>query len=266
MVQLLRQYDEKVQGFNRDNLNLEKVTLTDLAGLLSKFDVVVNAIGYTNVELAEIERDKAFHANAFLASKLANACSVANVRFFHISTNFVFSGKMETPYKISSEMDALNTYGISKAWGEKLIGISGAESTIFRTAWLYGEFGNCFPAVVLKRIAELGSISIVDDQFGQPTWTRDLAEQVFQYSRIPERVNIVHAVASGQTSWANFAHEILCSSPFAETGHVTEISSTEYPSRVQRPIRAVLDNRSSLVPPIADWLSRWNVASAFMNK
>jgi dTDP-4-dehydrorhamnose reductase len=165
-----------------------------------------------------------------------------------------------TPYKVDEVTNPQSSYGKSKALSEQLVIESGADYSILRTAWLYGANGRCFPKVMAELLRKNGNVSVVGDQMGQPTWTRDLAETVLQVLKLADMPRVVHATASGKTSWAGFAREI------AETigmraDSVKEISTAEFPTPAKRPAWSVLDNSSDVLIPIGDWRERWRVAA-----
>jgi dTDP-4-dehydrorhamnose reductase len=172
----------------------------------------------------------------------------------HISTDYVFDGNSVAPYTTTDSPNPQGAYGRSKLLGEKLVRSSGSEFTIFRTAWLYGANGRCFPKVIQERVANNESLRVVNDQFGQPTWTRDLALQVLEYSKLSQSPEIVHAVSSGKASWFDFAKEIV------GDYYVAPVSSMEFVTAARRPKFSVLDNSSELVEPIGDWRERWRIA------
>lgn len=261
MVQLLLKKDLEVTGFNRSNLDLEVFTAEELAAQLEGFQVIINAVAYTAVDKAETELFEANSANGIIAGKLAHAAALLGARFMHISTDYVFDGMGKSPYLVTDPVNPQSEYGRSKALGEQLIAESGANYTIFRTAWLYGEFGRCFPKVIAGVIGKNGSAKVVGDQFGQPTWTRDLAQQVRAYSAVENPPRIVHAVASGKASWSDFAIEVANSLGLNGEDVVTSITTSEYPTPAKRPAWSVLDNSSDLVEPIGDWRERWLVAA-----
>jgi dTDP-4-dehydrorhamnose reductase len=261
MVQLLLERDLDVTGFNRSNLDLEVFTADELAAQLEGFQVIINAVAYTAVDKAETELFEANSTNGIIAGKLAQAAALLRARFMHISTDYVFDGMGTAPYLVSDPVNPKSEYGRSKALGEQLIAESGANYTIFRTAWLYGAFGRCFPKVIAGVIEKNGSAKVVGDQFGQPTWTRDLAEQVLAYSLVEKTPDIVHAVASGKASWSDFAIEVANSLGLSGEDVVTSIATSEYPTPAKRPAWSVLDNSSYLVEPIGDWRERWLAAS-----
>ena len=261
LFRLLLEKDAEVSGFNRSNLDLEVLTPEELAARLDGFPVIINAVAYTAVDKAETEFFEANTANGVIAGKLAQASAMVGARFMHISTDYVFDGMGEKPYLVTHPVNPQSEYGRSKALGEKLIAESGANYTIFRTAWLYGSLGRCFPKVIADVIERNGFAKVVGDQFGQPTWTRDLAEQVVAYALVENSPKIVHAVASGKASWFDFAIEVANSLGLKGEEVVTNISTSEYPTPAKRPAWSVLDNSSRLVEPIGDWRERWSVAA-----
>ena len=261
MVGLLREKGLTLSGFNRSNLDLEACTPEELAAQLEGFQVIINAVAYTAVDKAETELFEANSANGIVAGKLAQAAALLGARFMHVSTDYVFDGAGKKPYLVTDPVNPKSEYGRSKALGERLVAMSEANYTIFRTAWLYGAFGRCFPKVIAGVIEKNGSAKVVGDQFGQPTWTRDLAEQVLAYSLVENPPRIVHAVASGKASWSDFATEVANSLGLSGEDVVTGISTSEFPTPAKRPAWSVLDNSSDLVEPIGDWRERWLVAA-----
>jgi dTDP-4-dehydrorhamnose reductase len=253
MVLFLKSQGQQVQGFNRENINLDS-SIDVMAAKLSGFDVVINAVGYTAVDKAEAEPEIANRVNGEYPDKLAKVSKRLDARFFHISTDYVFDGLATTPYKTNHPRNPQGAYGRSKAMGEELVEESGADYTIFRTAWLYGSHGRCFPKVIFEKAAEGEHLRVVNDQFGQPTWTKDLAAQIFAFSRLSTRPRIVHAVASGKASWFEFATEVV------GDYQVEPVSTDEFVTAAKRPAFSVLDNSSQLVEPIGDWRERWQQA------
>jgi dTDP-4-dehydrorhamnose reductase len=253
MMLLLSAYGKQVTGFHRESIDLED-SVDDLSKKLHGFDVIINAVGFTGVDKAETETELANKVNGEFAGKLANVSKTFGAKFAQISTDYVFDGSSGNPYPTDSKRNPLGAYGQSKLLGEKLVEASGAKYTIFRTAWLYGAHGNCFPKTIIKKAAQGQAIQVVNDQIGQPTWTKDLAEQVFAFSQLEQNVPIVHAVASGKASWFDFANEIV------GDYEVQPVSTSEFITAAKRPAFSVLDNSSELVPPIGDWRDRWQIA------
>lgn len=264
LVTLLRTKGHEVIEWHRDNLNLE-LSVDQLSTFISAPDitpdVIVNCVAYTAVDKAESELFEASKVNGIYAGKLAQAAGQIGSRFFHVSTDYVFDGRSTIAYGVDHETNPQSTYGESKLVGEELVKDSGADFTIFRTAWLYGEYGRCFPKIIAGLLREHDSINVVRDQIGSPTWTRDLAEVMIDHgiNRYGER--IVHAVSSGQGSWFDFAVEIQQAIPEFESKAVNPISTTEYPTPAKRPAWSVLDNSETKGLRIGDWCERWSVAA-----
>jgi dTDP-4-dehydrorhamnose reductase len=253
MTLLLADQGHDVLGFNRETLNLDDSIESIVSGL-EGFDAVINAVAYTAVDKAETEIELANLVNGDYAGKLARASKIVSAKFLHVSTDYVFDGNSETPYATDAIPNPQGAYGRSKLLGEKLVEDSGANYTIFRTAWLYGANGRCFPKVMRAKAMQGDALRVVNDQFGQPTWTRDLADQILSYSQLANAPAIVHCVSSGKSSWFDFATEVVGAYP------VQPVSSDELVTAAKRPKYSVLDNTSNLVAPIEDWKDRWLVA------
>jgi dTDP-4-dehydrorhamnose reductase len=245
--------NQDVTGYNRDSINLDDSSEL-LAQVLDGFSVIINAVAYTAVDKAESEPEMANTLNGEYAGKLSQVAKKVGGAFMHISTDYVFDGDSERPYSTDDVVNPKSVYGRSKLLGENLVADSGSNYTIFRTAWLYGRYGRCFPKVIFEKAARGEPLRVVNDQFGQPTWTKDLAQQVVSYSIAPQSPNLVHAVASGRASWFEFAEEIVGDYP------IEAVASSEFVTAATRPKYSVLDNRSELVTPIGDWRERWLVA------
>ena len=252
---------ETVLRYNRQNIDLEQ----HFGGLLRHFegvDVIINAVAYTDVLKAETDTSAARIVNGLYAEKLAQAAADVGSKFFHISTDYVFAGDASEPYPIDAATDPKTEYGRSKAFGERLVSESSSNFTIFRTAWLYGANGRCFPKSIASQLVENGNAKVVNDQYGQPTWTRDLAELLFKYSKLEMTPKIVHAVASGRATWADLACEVAEFLGLAATEAITPVATAQLQTKVVRPQWSVLNNESELVDPIGDWRERWRVAAS----
>lgn len=250
----------EVTGFNRSNIDLSLPEET-LATQLQEFDVVINAVAYTAVDKAELEPELANEVNGEIAGKLARAAALSSAKFMHISTDYVFDGSASSPISPVQELNPVNAYGRSKALGESLVSESGADFVILRTAWLYGRNGNCFPRTVADKLMGGQTVSVVSDQVGQPTWTKDLAEVALAHSLNDFGERIVHAVSSGDASWYEFAVAVNESIHESETREIQSILSSDYKTSVKRPGYSVLDNTKTNGPIIENWLHRWKIAS-----
>jgi len=253
MMLLLADQGYETLGLNRETLDLNQ-SIESIARQLEGFDVVVNAIAYTAVDRAESEIELANLVNGDYAGKLAGASKIAGAKFLHVSTDYVFDGDSDTPYATDAVPNPRGAYGRSKLLGEQLVEKSGANYTIFRTAWLYGATGRCFPKVILEKALLGDPLRVVNDQFGQPTWTRDLADQILSYAKLDNAPHIVHSVSSGKASWFDFATEVV------GDYQIEPVSSGEFVTAAKRPKFSVLENSSNLVAPIGDWKQRWLVA------
>jgi dTDP-4-dehydrorhamnose reductase len=251
---------QRVEGLNRSNIDLG-FSEEQLASKLEGFDVVINAVAYTAVDKAEQEAELANQINGDIAGKLARACALTGSRFIQISTDYVFDGSAGSPISNQQILDPINAYGRSKALGETLVSDSGADFTILRTSWLYGANGNCFPRAIARKLLSGDSVSVVSDQFGQPTWTKDLAQVALAHSLNNFGEQIVHAVSSGKASWYEFALAINDSMLENQTYEIQSVTSSDYQSPAKRPKYSVLDNSNTSGPVIGNWLDRWKIAA-----
>ena len=256
----------KVIGLNRSNLDLasSQSELAHQISLQGQFDVLVNAVAYTAVDKAESEPEEAMLVNGDYAGKLALVANELGSRFVHISTDYVFDGSSNTPYRPDDKTNPQSAYGRSKLAGEIAVQESGADYQIFRTAWLYGAHGPCFPKTVQRVLSQESSMKVVADQIGQPTWTVDLAKLIIAHSKLNQaaRPRIVHGTSSGQTSWFEFAQEIVKSLGHEPESVIQPITTAEYPTPARRPTFSVLDNQNETGLVIGDWQERWQEAAA----
>jgi dTDP-4-dehydrorhamnose reductase len=252
-------------GFNRSNLDLSK-SPSELAQEISaqgKFDVLVNAVAYTAVDKAESEPEQAMLVNGEYAGKLALIAKELGSMLVHISTDYVFDGNSDAPYQPEHKTNPQSAYGRSKLAGEIAVQESGADYQIFRTAWLYGANGPCVPKTVQRVLGQGGSMKVVADQVGQPTWTLDLAKLIIAHSKLDQaaRPRIVHGTASGQSSWFDFASEIARSLGYDSASAVLPTTTADYPTLAKRPAYSVLDNQNETGLFIGDWRERWQEAA-----
>lgn len=207
-------------------------------------DVIINCAAYTNVEKAETDADTAMLLNAEAPAILANALKDKNGLLVHISTDYVFGGGDGNLPKTEDEpINPTGVYGVTKLRGEELIKSSGCRYIIFRTAWLYSEYGNNFVKTMLRLTAEKESLKVVFDQVGTPTYAPDLARVIvdlLETKPVEALSGIYHYSNEGVCSWYDFTKSI------AEMSGNTACSiqpchSDEFPSSVIRPPYSVLD-------------------------
>lgn len=260
LVQVLRQNGETVAEYSRPNFDLE-LDEQSLARLIGSCDILVNCVAFTAVDLAETRLEEAMKVNADYAEKLGKVASFLGANYYYISTDYVFSGEKATAYTIGDIQSPRTAYGISKAEGEMRVRAIGGNYTIFRTSWLYGQNGKCFPKAIAAKLLSTGTAEVVNDQYGSPTWTVDLAAVLMNHGLSSSAERVVHAVASGSTSWFEFAVEIAKSIGISNAS-VKAMSSHDYRSVARRPQNSVLDNREYQGLVIGDWRERWRVASS----
>ncbi|PKM07222.1 MAG: dTDP-4-dehydrorhamnose reductase [Gammaproteobacteria bacterium HGW-Gammaproteobacteria-4] len=207
---------------------------------------VVNAVAYTAVDKAEDEPALAQRINAEAVAEIAAACAQTGSTLLHYSTDYVFGGGNERPWREDDATGPLSVYGKTKLAGEDAIRASGCRHLIFRTAWVYSARGNNFLRTMLRLAGERDELRIVNDQIGSPTSARWLAEvTALALHTRPQGSGIWHAVSAGQCSWAEFAEAIfadaLAAGLIAHAPTVTGIASSAYPTKATRPAYSVLD-------------------------
>jgi len=228
-------------------------------------DVVINAAAYVKVDDAETHEAEATAVNGQGAQNLAIAAREAGARFVQVSTDYVFDGSATSPYAESTPLAPLGAYGRSKAEGERLVlAEHAAGSYIVRTAWLYGRNGGNFARTMLTLAANRPSVSVVADQFGQPTWTLDLAHQIVALLDSEAPAGIYHGTNSGETSWYGFAKAV-----FAEAGldeeRVSATDSAAFVRPAPRPSYSVLGHdawRAAGLAPMRPWREALSAAVA----
>lgn len=220
-------------------------------------DVVINAAAYTAVDAAEEHEDLALRVNAEGPRVLAEAIAERPaMRMVHISTDYVFAGDASTPYAEGAPPAPGSAYGRTKLAGE--IAVRSAlpdRAFIVRTAWLYGAHGSNFVKTMLALEATKPEISVVDDQRGQPTWSRDLASQIVALIGSTAPAATYHGTSSGETTWFGFTREIYRLIG-ADPDRVRPTTTDAFPRPAPRPAYSVLghDRWATIgLDPIRDW-------------
>ena len=173
-----------------------------------KPDAIINCAAYTNVDGCETETDLAMAVNRQGPGSLARVAKEAGVRLVHVSTDFVFDGAKDSPYVEEDEPNPQSAYGRTKLAGERVVMAEGGEWVIARTAWLYGRNGRNFVDTLLRASHERDTLSVVTDQVGSPTWTRDLAAAICALLRTGV-TGVYHTTNSGMCSRYEQVQEIL---------------------------------------------------------
>lgn len=204
----------------------------------------INAAAYTAVDKAESEPEKAYLINVVGAKNLAEVCNELSVVLLHISTDFVFDGNSEIPYKEDDLTNPTGVYGQTKLDGEKAIQTTFDNYFIIRTSWVYSQFGNNFMKTMIRLASERDSLLVVNDQIGTPTNAVDLAEvliKIINYcqTELVEVFGVYNFSNEGQCSWYDFAKEIF------EINNISinlqPIPTSSFPTPAKRPAYSVLD-------------------------
>lgn len=232
-----------------------------------KPSVVINAAAYTAVDLAEKERESAFLVNATSVGEIARYCGENATPLVHYSTDYVYSGSDEKTHLETDSLAPINTYGESKAQGEREILRSGAHALIFRTSWVYHSDGKNFVRTMLRLGAERESLSVVGDQIGHPTSAQAIARATYKALEVAlaapsetPKWGVYHMAGQGETSWQGFAVEIFRQArelglPIKVTG-VNAIATAEYPTPAKRPLNSRL-NQDRLRSAFEITMPRW---------
>ena len=207
-------------------------------------DVIVNCAAYTNVDKAEDDADFAELLNATAVRNLAEAVRANDGTLIHISTDYVFG---KDPYNVPCREEQRGTptgvYGLTKLHGEQAIAASGCKALIFRTAWLYSEYGRNFVKTMLDLTAAKPELKVVFDQVGTPTYAQDLADAIFsiiESRRFMGNEGIYHYSNEGVCSWFDFTKAIAEIADHRDCD-IQPCHSDEFPSKVVRPSYSVLD-------------------------
>ena len=240
---------------NDQNYDIKFVSKADLditnkesiEGIFNKhsFDYCINCAAYTNVELAEEHTDLAFSINAEGVKYLAEVCKANKATLIHISTDYVFDGKKQTPYTEVDKSNPINVYGRSKLAGEKCIQEIKANFFIIRTSWLYSKYGHNFLKSIINKIQNNETLRIITSQRGTPTSCTDLSEFIFKLIKTRNsNFGTYHFSAKGETTWYGFALQIC--SHFKAYNCKNILPVEVFKTKATRPNYSVLDNKKAL--------------------
>jgi dTDP-4-dehydrorhamnose reductase len=217
-------------------------------------DAVINAAAYTAVDACETNEARATAVNATAVGHLAGACSDVGAHLVHVSTDYVFDGTLDRPYREDDPTNPQSAYGRSKLAGEVL---AGPDAAIARTSWVCGEHGDNMVKLVLRLAADPDrELAFVDDQRGHPTFTADLAPALRRLA-VDRRRGVHHVTNQGAVSWYEFVREILAAAGH-DPGRVRPIATADLdpPRPAPRPANSVLDNavwRAAGLPMLRDF-------------
>ena len=245
---------DHVTGFDRSEFDITNLESTK--SILKDFDVVVNCAAWTAVDDAETNEPAALAINGEGPRNVAIGCAEIGAKLIQISTDYVFPGDARSPYAESAETGPKSAYGRTKLAGEIAVReILPDSHHIVRTAWLYGEHGPNFVKTMQSLEQSRETISVVNDQFGQPTWTVDLVNQILEMVAKDAPAGTYHGTSSGETNWFEFTQRI-----FEELGadpqRVLPTTTDAFPRPAPRPAYSVLGHEKwALVGmnPIRNW-------------
>ena len=204
---LLREYRDKfdVAGFNHTQLNL-----SDLGAVRDKlrnirFDILINAAGFTKVDLCETQPDRAFLINAEAPRVVAEICYEKNARLIHFSTDYVFGGDRREPYTEEDQADPISVYGESKLAGENNVLAAKSQNLVVRVSWVFGPDRPSFIDAMIQQAQENDEVDAVADKFSTPSYTLDIAAMLPQFFDANVEGGILHFANAGQCSWREYA-------------------------------------------------------------
>ena len=213
-------------------------------------DIIINAAAYTAVDKAEAEPDLAMRINGDGAGFVAEAAASLGVPLLHLSTDYVFDGALDRPYREDDTVGPTGAYGRSKLAGEQRVLSACPNSVVLRTAWVYSPFGANFVRTMLRLGETRDTVGVVADQRGNPTSALDIADALLAIARrvhadpTPGLRGIFHMTGGGDATWADFAEAVFAdATTHGRTPvHVNRITTADYPTPAKRPQNSRLDN------------------------
>ena len=230
--------------------------VSDLDGLAATVralrpQLIVNAAAHTAVDKAESEPDLARRLNAEAPAVLAREAAACGALLVHYSTDYVFDGSGERPWREGDATGPLGVYGRTKLEGEQAIAASGCRHLILRTSWVYAARGGNFAKTMLRLARERERLTVIDDQWGAPTGAELIADvtaqAVAQLRQVPGKGGLYHLAAAGATTWFEYAKYVLAEAQRAQPAiemkvtEVTPIATRDYPTPARRPHNSRLD-------------------------
>jgi len=240
--------DHEVVFTSREQINIADFNATKNQILEIAPDVVINATAYTAVDKAEEDPQTAELVNHFAVKNIASICNQVDCWLIHVSTDYVFDGASDVPYKEDDQTNPQGVYGDSKLKGELAIQTSGCQYLIIRTAWIYSEYGNNFLKTMLQLGADRDGLSIVGDQIGCPTYAQDIAKSIVSILSFLDlkgsSSGIYHYCGGEPCSWYDFARAIFLEAEindFKTPSYIKSITTVDYPTPAIRPAYSVLN-------------------------
>ena len=245
----LKNTDHEVIYTSRQQIDIADFEVTKSKSLEFSPDIIINATAYTAVDKAEEDQKTANLINHLAVKNIADICNQLECWLIHVSTDYVFDGNSNVPYKEDDETNPQGEYGETKLKGELAIQASGCKHIILRTAWVFSEYGNNFLKTMLRLGAERDELSIVGDQIGCPTYAQDIARSIVAIApklNSQKDYGIYHYCGDQPCSWFDFAKEIFDQLKMYDqisTPTIKAVTTEEYPTLAERPKFSVLDNK-----------------------
>lgn len=243
------------EGYELTLWDREELDITDQAAVDRQVkelgpQVIINAAAYTAVDKAESEPELVYKINGYAVGNLAQAAKDTDALFVHFSTDYVFDGENHLGYKENySAKNPVTVYGKSKKLAEQLIEDIAPRYFVIRTQWLFGASGKNFIETMLRLAGEGQELKVVNDQFGSPTYAKDLAGRVREMMEENRPSGIYHVTNSGTASWYDFALEIFRQAGLSPV--VRPVKSEEFAAAAKRPTYSMLINTK--LPPLRSW-------------
>ena len=253
LVPALHEAGHVVTAMGRDDLDI-----TDPGACIAAaagHDLIVNCAAWTRVDDAESHEQEAFAVNAVGAANMARGAAHAGARILHLSTDYVFDGQATLPYAAEHPPSPRSAYGRTKLAGEWAVRALCADSWVVRTGWLYGAGGPNFVTTMLRLAQERDILEVVDDQHGQPTWTRDLADLIVRMIAADAPAGIYHGTATGETTWHGLAR-VVFEARGLDPERVRPTTTDAFPRPASRPAYSVLSHATleeAGNTPMRDW-------------
>ena len=250
-------YRHEVIGMDKEEIDITRASecrkaISDVAP-----ELVINAAAYTNVDGCETAKEECFAVNAEAVKNIAEACRERHIPVVHYSTDYIFDGNGSRPYTEDDPANPINSYGASKLTGEHYLRQLTDDHLIIRTAWLYGAKGKNFVGAILDRARTTGKLTVVDDQTGSPTCTRDLAAATELLVDKKAR-GIFHVTNRGFCTWYDFARKIL-KEAHLDAVEVLPIKTSDLQRAAKRPAYSVL-GMQKFVAATGKTMQPWQLA------
>ena len=209
--------------------------------IIYKIEIIINCAAYTNVNDAETNKKRAIKVNLDAVRNLVEVCEEKKIKMIHFSTDYVYSSDNLSPIDEESNINPINYYGISKREGEKIIEKSSSDSIIIRTSWLYSMYGNNFVKTMIEKGENQEKIYVINDQFGCPTYSKDLVECTLNIivSNKLNNYKVYNFSNEGYTNWYDFTKKIFELKKI--NCPIIAVSSDNYKSVADRPKYCITD-------------------------